>query len=105
MATTKTTKKVETQEIKTDGVAPIAKPSVKYNDLSAYSIKELLDLKESTQALIAYYDNYAKANTGNYEFNALELYAEAREQSEKYNRALAKIYIALENKVNLILYK
>lgn len=80
------------------------KEAVNYPDLSGKSLTELLELKDATKFLIDYYGNFARANTGNYEFNSEELYQAAKKLVEKYNNVYNRIIEAIENKINKELF-
>ena len=82
------------------------KPSEEaYKDLSGKTLKELLTIKDSLSYLIEYYDNYAQANTGNYEYDTKEIYNNAKNMSLKYGKALSRVIQAIAEKVNGELYK
>lgn len=103
---------VASEELKPNGkniVAtnmPVIKPNLeeKLKDLSGKSLKELLTIKNSVVSLIEYYDNFAKANTGNYPFDTREIYDNARNLSLKYGRALVQVINAIKDKTDEELY-
>ena len=68
-------------------------------DLTSYSIRELLELKDATRFLIDYYNNYAKANDGQYPFNSQEMFFKATKMASVYSKILVRIIDALEEKV------
>lgn len=75
-----------------------------FRNLSGKTLNELLVLKNSVTSLIEYYDNYAKANTGNYPFDTKEIHDNARNLSLKYGRALVHVINAIKDKTNEELY-
>lgn len=76
-----------------------------YKDLSGKSLKELLTIKDSLSYLIHYYDNFAQANTGNYQYDTKEIYDTAKSMSLKYSKALVRVIKAITDKTNEELYK
>jgi len=76
-----------------------------YKDLSGKTLKELLDIKEAISYLIQYYDNYAQANTGNYQYDTKEIYETAKSMSLKYGKALVRVIKSITDKVNDELYR
>jgi len=81
-----------------------AKYPVNYQDVSKKSLKELLELKDAVKFLMDYYNNFAQANTGNYEFNSEEIYQNAKNLTERYGKAYNYLIYAIETKVLLELY-
>jgi len=75
-----------------------------FKNLSGKSLKELLVIKDAVTSLITYYDNYAKANTGNYPFDTKEIHDNARNLSLKYGRALVHVINAIKDKTDEELY-
>ena len=76
-----------------------------YKDLSGKPLKELLTIKDSLSYLIHYYDNFAQANTGNYQYDTKEIYDTAKSMSLKYGKALVRVINAITDKTNEELYK
>lgn len=75
-----------------------------FKNLSGKSLKELLVIRDAVTSLITYYDNYAKANTGNYPFDTKEIHDNARNLSLKYGRALVHVINAIKDKTDEELY-
>lgn len=94
----------EKQTIKTKNQTT-KKILVSYTDLSKKSLTELIELRKSLIVLIDYYDNCAKSNTGNYNYDAESVYQESKKLSEKYNKCLVRTLNAIENKVIDLMYE
>lgn len=85
-------------------MAKAVKDTVSYNDLSGKSLKELLEIMEALNFLALYYEDYAKANTGNYPYDTKEIYENAKALSTKYGKAKIHIIEAIEQKIKGELY-
>lgn len=68
-------------------------------NLNSKTLTELLELEQALICLIEYYDNYARANEGIYEFNAAEIYERSRKLSSYYNEIRISVIEAIEKKV------
>ena len=77
---------------------------IKFKSLDGKKLDELMSLNAAANFLAEYYENYAKANQGNYTFNAEELYEEARKASLRYRKCEEYVISAIEKKVNSELF-
>ena len=80
-------------------------PSVKFKSLDGKSLDELIYINQAANFLAEYYENYAKANQGNYNFNAEDLYENARKTSLLYRKCEEYIISAIEKKLNSELFE
>jgi hypothetical protein len=93
----KATNKKETKELKM--------PSVKFKSLEGKKLDELMYLNQAANFLAEYYENYAKANQGNYNFDAEDLYENARKTSLIYRKCEEYTISAIEKKLNSELFE
>lgn len=103
MATVKKENKAENASTK-ENVSVNVEIKKSIPDISVKSLTELMELKEATKFLIDYYENLAKANTGNYAFDSDVIYYDSKKLVEKYSKAYDKVVAEIENKVNSELF-
>lgn len=68
-------------------------------NLEKMELSELLSLEQGISLLIDYYDNFARANEGHYEFDTKAFYDESKDKVFFYNTLRKEILNVIETKV------
>lgn len=69
------------------------------NNLSNKTLEELISLRKAAIIIAGHYENYAKANEGNYPFDSERIFNESRDKYVKYQKIVDKITSEIEKRL------